>query len=281
MELPVAPQSYRPSPDALVRGIKRARAIFARTIASEDMLDGALAFADPNRPGVDLANAASELLLPAGLAPDAFVAALLAHYREKGVAPAWLDSAEAIWPAPLAAALEAAGFRPVGWQVFQLDVYRPPAKRNDRLQIIPARAAYAQLLDFFELLAHAEHHPADDAHAHAIAQALLDRLDEQRFDAFLVRLDGRPVGFAGVLALGQMGVIDPAFTDPNCRGQSIGGTLMHYLVEHCARALFEQVVLERHDGCPSIPFYQGLGFKPVARFVRYHAPRPAGGADNH
>ncbi|MCX5658279.1 MAG: GNAT family N-acetyltransferase [Planctomycetota bacterium] len=271
MELPIAKQSYLPSPDALVRGVKRANAVLARAIAGEEALPGATAFFDPARPGVDLANFAADLHVPPESDAANVVAAVREHYRSHDLRCASLDSAESAWPAGLAGAAEAAGLRAVRWHVMLLQGYRPPARVNERLQIIPARAIYAQLPEIFGLFARLEHR-ADDAAAGLIARALVDQLDEQRLDLFVARLDGKPVGFAGVLGLGQMGVIQAAFTDPNCRGQSVGSTLMSHLLDHCGRALFEQVILERHEGCPSIPFYTGLGFTPVAEFVRYHTP---------
>jgi GNAT superfamily N-acetyltransferase len=94
-------------------------------------------------------------------------------------------------------------------------------------------------------------------------------LDEPRLERFLARLDGRPVAIAGVLALGQIGVIDPCYVSPPLRGQRIGPTLMAHVLEYCHRALFEQVILRRADGCPSIPFYEGLGFERLVSYTKY------------
>lgn len=272
MELPVAPQSYQPAPDLMVREVRRARGVLARVVAREESIEGATAFFDPARPGVDIANFALDLQLPAGRAPGATIAALLEHYRAQGCRCSALDSAEATWPAGLDVAAGEAGFRPMRWHVMRLGRYQPPSRVNPKLQIIPARSAYAQLGEFCRLIARHEHGARDEAAAEAVARALVDQLDEQRYDAFLARLDGKPVGFAGVLALGQTGVIQAAFADPDCRGQSVGSTIMAHTLDHCARALFERVLIERHEGCPSIPFYAGLGFAPAAEFVRYHAP---------
>ena len=104
---------------------------------------------------------------------------------------------------------------------------------------------------------------ADPPLARDYADTMIDQLDEPRLELFLGRLDGQPVGVAGVTTLGQIGVIYPAYTDNNHRGKGIAATLMSHTLDHCARALMDQIVIERSDNCPSIGFYESLGFRGV------------------
>lgn len=272
MELPIAKQSYLPSTDALVRAIKRAGVVLARTLTEEEPLESATVFADTARAGVGLACIAADVRVPEGFDAAGAVDEILTTFSRRGLQCETLDSADLIWPEGVGAALESKGYRAVTHHVYVLEGYKPPAKLNPQLQVIPARSLFSVIPAFFAMLAKAEH-GADDAAATRYAQALIDQLDEPRLDLFAGRLDGKIMGIAGVVTLGNLGVVYPAFTDPAARGKGVAGTLMDYLIDHCSRAQFERVLLDRVDGCPAIPFYESLGFKSVARYVRYERSR--------
>ena len=268
MELPVAKQSYLPSAEVMTRTVKRAAVTLARTLAEETPTDTANLFIAPARACVAEANFASDLRLPAGTDAAAAVKEIDEAFAAAGARCAWMDSTEEAWPASLAGALEAAGYRAVERIVFVLDAYAPPRKVNAEIQVLPPRSVFGQFRAFAKLEAEAEHRLAG-ADADVWAQSLVDRLDETRLELFVGRLEQQPVGYAGVLALGNYGVIFPAFTDPNQRGKAIAGTLMAHTIDFCQRSLFERVILERHAGCPAIPFYESLGFKKYASYIRY------------
>lgn len=84
MELTIAPQSYRPSADALIRAIKRASVILARMVSQETSLAGATAFCNPARPGVRCGNHAAEVNLVDGASPDDVLAGIDAHFAGQG-----------------------------------------------------------------------------------------------------------------------------------------------------------------------------------------------------
>jgi hypothetical protein len=105
--------------------------------------------------------------------------------------------------------------------------------------------------------------------AEDLARTMLDRLDEPRLELFLGRLGGRPVALAGVVNLGDVGVLVPACTESDPPADDVAPTILAHTLEHCARAGFRQVVLERHEDCPTIPFYAAMGFAESARHVRY------------
>lgn len=268
MELPVAKQSYLPSPEALVRAIKRARVILARMVAQETPLETATVFSNPQRPGVGLANWAADVRSPEGVAPAAAVEEIMAHFRGLGLSCFQLEPAEAICPAPLADAIEAQGYRLIRRRVYLLDRRVKAGKINPGIQIIPARAAYGPLRNFYETMARDEY-GVDQAAAVGIAAARIDHLDESRLEIFLGRLEDAIVGCAGVLTLGNIGVIQAAYTDVRARGKGVAGALMEHVLDHCHRAVFEQVILDRSVDCPAVPFYESLGFKAVAEHVRY------------
>lgn len=260
MQLPIASESYQPSVQSLLRAVKRVRVILSRCVAEETTLDGATVYTNPARPAVRIANCAAEV--------SRIDAGLFDHFRQQGVPCHSLTIIDDPWPKPLSVAAEAAGFVPVKRQVLLLRALKRPTQTNASLQILPARSIYPQLGAFYRDFARKEHQ-CDDAAAGQVADAMIDRLDEARMDLFIARRDGKPVGSAGVVSLGNIGVIDPAYTDPDHRKQGIAATLMDAVLEHCARAQFEQVLVERGEGCYSIPLYTSLGFVPIGAFTRY------------
>lgn len=276
MKLPIAQESYRPSPQTLVRAISRTRVILGRAAGEETPLDGATALTQPRRPGVRCANFAADLHVSASADADQILRGVFDHFHDRRTICHALTCSDARWNEAFTPAAVAAGYQPRRKHVFLLDHYRPPKHIHPSLQIIPARSLYPQLGAFYEQMARQDHH-ADGAAARDLAQAMIDQLDEPRLEVFIGRLDRKPVGCAGVLTLGNIGVISPAYTEPGRRGQGVAGALMAAILEHCARAQFEQVILERSEGCPSIPFYRAMGFEPVSWYVRY-ALKPDGEA---
>ena len=268
MELPVAKQSYLPSSEALVRAVKHADVALAHTAAEPSALEGATAFTSAARPRVRSANFATELHVPDGWSADAVLDGVGEHFERAGAPCHALDSADAVWPDELAGAAERRSYLARRKLVFLLQEYAEPAQRDTPLQIIPARAAYAELRPFYRDMA-VQQHGFGEATADELAETMFEWLDEPRLDLFLGRVDGRPVGVAGVLGLGQIGVINPAYTGPAHRGKGIGAALLAATIEHCQRASFDQVLLSRSDGCPSIPLYERLGFARVAEYTRY------------
>lgn len=270
MELPVAPQSYRPSADALVRAVKSANVMLARVVAKQSVLDGGTAFTNPDRPDVRSANWAAQINVPGDVGARLVLDQILDHFRQQGVPCQVLDGAAADWPQALAQGIAALGYRPITKHVFCLADYQPPRKVNEQLQIIPARSLYGQLPRFYQSMAR-QGLGAPEALAQQLTETFIDRLDEPRLDLFLGRIDKQPVASCGVITLGNIGVIHAAYTAPEHRGRGIAATLMAHVLDHCSRAQFEQVVLDRSEGCPSIPFYQRLGFRQVASYVKYWA----------
>lgn len=270
MELPIAKQTYQPTTDTLIRAAKRATLMLGRAIARETALNGGVALSNRDRPHVAAANFAGEVTAPDHLTPREAIDQLMAHYSDQGLACYALDSAQTYWHDALPPILSSLGYFPSNRLVCLLERYAPPSpdRCNDRLQIIPARAAYGELRAFFMEMA-ATQDRADADTAAAVAQARVDQLDEPQLELFLGRLDGRPVGVAGVCTLGNIGVLYDLFTLSRVRKQGIGATLMDYLIDHCTRAQFAQVIASFPQNCPHLPFYQAIGFRSLGTFIRF------------
>jgi len=274
MELPVASASYQPDAQTLVRAIKRAAVVLKRTMAQEVRLACGTAFVDAARPGVRMSNCATDLTPVDDQPPDAVLDAVLQPFADAGATCHGLDSSDDHWQEALLAAVQARGYETKRWCVFAMAGFSSDRRPNDAVQIIPARAAYAEAKRFFVHQAEAESNLSGQA-AEDLAAARIDQLDEPRLDMFLARIDNQPVGIAGVLTLGNIGVLHNVFTSPDQRGKGVGGTLMHKLVDVCNRAQFEAVIVERAEGCWAIPFYESLGFAQVGSYLT--AKRSGGG----
>ncbi len=270
MELPIAPQTYQPTPEALVRAVMRSNLILARMAAEETTLDGATALTDPKRPRVRFVNCAMEVSVPEGFTAASVLDGIDAHFAQRGLRCGALYPASK-WPADMTRLIESRGYRPRTMDVHLLASYLPPETVNAALQIIPGRAAMREVRELFQESAAMES-GGGAALAAEIADAMMDRLDEPRAEIFLARLDRRPLGVVVLVTLGQIGVIDFVYTAAGARGKGVGTTLLGHAIEHCKRAQFERVILEAPPGCPAVPLYARLGFKPVASFVQYERP---------
>jgi GNAT superfamily N-acetyltransferase len=278
MELPISPQSYRPDSATLVRAIHHSALVLAQSAADVVEVDGAALICRPDRPGVRAVNFATAVAPVSGQSAQEQVTQLLEHFTRQQC------QCEVVYPAldrlspDLENALAGRGYHAAVRQVFLMQNYARPARINANLQIVPARAIYGQLHDFYRHMASVEYHASPELADH-IAQTRVDFLDDTRLEVLIARLDGRNVACAGVMSQGQIGVIVPAWSDPSLRGQGLAGTLMSHVMDLCARALYQQVILDRAEHCPAIGFYQSLGFAPVTAFTKYR--RSEEGDEHH
>lgn len=272
MKLPVITRSYQPDAAAMVRAIHRAVMVLARTVTDEQDTPNGQAIICPNRPDVRAVNFAADVQLPSTVTTEddasAWLGQLLKVFTDQQSTCHVLYPRQSQWAPPLTAAATRAGYEPVVRKVFALTNYQPPSSMNQAVQVVPARALYPKLPTFYEHQAQVEHH-ADASLASDLTATWMDFLDESRLELFIARIEGRNVASAGVLGLGQTGVIIPAWTDPSVRGQGVAATLMSHVMDACARALFNQVLLDRSTGCPAIGFYEALGFTQIDTFVKY------------
>ena len=267
MELPIAPQSYQTSPDALIRAVKQVDVILARMVADETELEVARAMTNPDRPTVHLANFAADVRMGQHHNPNDVLDQIAEHFENVGTPCHDLVCNDAEWSDPLAGEAASRGYRPDKRWIYRLNHYVPPARLRTDLQIISGRAAYQQLRHFYHRAA-MDHHQSQGAAADDLAATRIDHLDEPRTEVFFGRIDGRPVGVVGLVTSGQIGVINDVFTEIDSRRQGIAATLLDHALDHCQRALFDQVILEVADGSEAIQFIDRFGFEPAISFVR-------------
>ncbi len=275
MELPVATLSSATAPDALIRAIKRADTILARTGAEENALETATAFANSDRPAVAALNRAFDLRLSEGVEPCQVIDEVQAFFTERNSICQGLDTNESSWPVPLAQAVAACGFAVQSCTVHVLTGHASAAN-HESLQIIPARAAYAESRQLFrqqaiELPGAAPHPDTNtDTFADAFADSRIDFLDESRVDCFLARHNRQPVGHISLLTLGNVGVLLDLFAMDD-DDHTIADALLARLIDHCQRAQFEQVITRTAEGDRYRSFLEDCGFKPRVNYERYVA----------
>ncbi len=267
MELPIAQESYQPSREALVRAVKRARIILARTAAEENTLDRATLLVNAGRPSIAAINLAAELHLGEDGDPERLLDEIDAHFQALGGRCLRLESSDLGFPATLEAAARARGYAPRESILFLLQGYTSAERSPAPIQIIPARAAYGQLSELFRAGALEEPGGVDAVTAEHWARTRIDFLDEARLDVFLGRLNSRAGGFISLLSLGQIGLIEHVFTLPELRGQGVATRLIDHVIEICERAQFEQVIVTIDAHSAARPLFVRVGFQEVARYT--------------
>ena len=272
MELPIAQESYHPSPEALVRAAKRAQIILARTAAEETTLDTATLFTNPHRPALHALNFAAELHLIDNDRAQNLLDTIDAHFQAAQCRCLRLESSDLPFPPELAAAAQTRGYASHESILYLLQGYNPPHSPLTDLQIIPARAAYPKLQDLFQSNAPEEADTDDPAACRQHAQTRIDFLDDARLDLFLGRLNAQTAGFVSLLSLGQIGLIEHVFTLPALRRRGVATRLLDHAIELCERAQYEQVILTLPPRSPAAPLFHRLGFLEVTRYTSYVRP---------
>ena len=274
MELPVVSDNDLSSPAVLVRAVKRAEAILARTVADETILETATVFASRRYPRVGWVNFATDLRLgdPANVAnaanPEAMLDRILGYFHEPDGC-AYLQSADLTWRDGLAAALEKRGYRAATRHIHRLTHSEGSSRDDIGLQILPARAVYPQLRGWYEHTA-AERMGLEPSVAQQHADVRIGMLDEPRLGLFVGRIDGRLVGAAGVVSLGQVGLIQGLVVSPKDNRDEISRVLLTHVIDHCARSQFESVVVELGGQDASrAALFASLGFESIGSFTRY------------
>ena len=240
MPLPVLHSRGEVRVEDLVRLYNRTELHYTRHLGEELALDSGTAFFNSDLPGVCLANRILDAALPSGMLPAQAVSTVDAAFTEREVrCSQWVlnPAAPAAQTAPLEDYLVA-----TGWAVESADILclnRTPSglvREAPGLTIIPARASFRHTRQLTEESAARWNEPQ-------LADAHMLHLDDPHWDALLAIKDGTAVGYAGVLAVGDLGRIDQTFVAAGHRRQGIGRMIMSRALEICARSQFRHVML--------------------------------------
>jgi predicted GNAT family acetyltransferase len=272
MELPISAASYQPATATLTRAVRRAEVILLRTMAEETTSTRGSVYIDRDRPASHVSNAVAELTVTAeddaAQVIEELLAAFSADHPCRCVHPGEVADA-----AGTKQALQSRGYEAQAQDVMLLEQYQPAAATNGAVQIIPARAAYAELRRLLhEQAAELLDTTAPASTIEQTSQAMFDQFDEPRLEGFLGRVEREPAGLAAVLSLGNVGVIRLWFTAMAWRRRGVAGALLDHLLDHCARAQFEQVLITAAPQSIGQAILRKRGFRTVDRLETYVLP---------
>ena len=136
--------------------------------------------------------------------------------------------------------------------------------------IIPARASYRHARQIAE---EAARERGGEAGLAERVEANLRRLDDPQCEGILVLKDGRAVGRAYVVTVGELGRLEWVYVAKEHRGQGIGRTILSRAMEACARSMFRHVFLSVDaQNAVAVGLYLRFGFERVGEVVKYRAP---------
>ncbi|MBL4701174.1 MAG: GNAT family N-acetyltransferase [Phycisphaeraceae bacterium] len=262
MELTVAPQSYQPSDESLIRTLKAATLAMTRMVSQETELQGVIALDCANAPLIRQANRGADW---DGTAES--LARLNQHFADQHLQALVVDPLSISLTDAQQVDAQSQGYRADTRQVLVIKEFKPYQSMNQDLQVIPARAAYREVKAIYQRMVETDF-GGSEALATQLSSIMADRLDEPRLDFFLGRMGGKSVALGGVYTQGQTGVIVPIYVDPQMRGKRLGLTLLDHILEHAQRAQFQQVILDRSVGCYAIPMYEKAGFVLGPTYMR-------------
>lgn len=204
--------------------------------------------------------------VPANASVEALWDEVATHFRERGTAclkctftPVATDQEKR----PLIDLLQANQ-----WYESTTDVLllrRASVEITDSHRVISARAALKQ----YEVFAHAAAASVEPQ----LGEVAMLRLDDPRWDALVAIVDGRIVARAGVLSMGEIGLIENVRVLDDCQGKGFGKAVMQHAIDLCARSQFKHVILGCDAGnTRAIALYTRLGFDKVGESVSWFDP---------
>jgi ribosomal protein S18 acetylase RimI-like enzyme len=265
MPLPIL---SNPVESDLIRLFHRMTLHFTQHLGESTDLDVGTAISNPALANVYDANVLMDASLPDGVSPEQAIAEVNQHYLAAGtVCRTWVmnPSAPKERTEPLAAHLLDRGAGIVANDILYLRG-RPAVTIREQpgLTIIPARASYKHARQLAEI---SQQESWDEPQ---LVDAQLAHLDDPHWDCLLALRDGQPVATAGVLAVGEAGLIEDVYVAPGMRRLGVGMTMMSRVLEICARSLFKHVMLScMPSNTPAQTMYGRLGFQKVGTFTAY------------
>jgi len=266
MDLPIITYSPPTTPADLLRHYHKVVYDLSLSHSESEPLDAGVAISNPKLSTSDAANRMYDAMQPPGATPDATVASVDRHFASLGgMCLGWVLNPSLPVPTELVTALESRGFVRRSRTVF----HWTPRSRSDvkdviTTQILPARSAYRQARDLAEVYASASGIPA-------MVELTMAHLDEPRFDAFLAMREGVAVASIGVMAAGELGLIDDFFVAPvACDDASLARTIMGRAIELCRRSTFSHVFLSAPRDDPKMQaLANAFGFEGIGEYVEY------------
>lgn len=216
---------------------------WARHLADETTLDAGIALTSPTFATLHDANRVMDAAVPAGTTAEDVIDAVDGHFAARGVrCRRWTlnPSIDAARQPPLIDALLARGYR--AWTLRLMRLERAEALPNnlpsEDVAVLPARAAYPAAR---RLAAES----AAEAGVPQLAEAFEAHLDDSHYDVLLAldTVSRHAIGRAGLLTVGDVGLITQTFVSAAERRRGVARLLLTRLLELASRAGLRHVVL--------------------------------------
>lgn len=262
MKLPILKSTHELKSADLLRHFLAAEFQWARHLGEETPLEFGVVVANPSLNRVYDANRVFDLSLPPGVDPRLVIASVEEFFNSRGCICHQWSINPSIDPARsdlLESHLLSVNFQKLAYQVLRAQSGVHNLKYRDDLQIIPARAGYRQAREL------ASEQAMERWNEPQLADASMLHLDDPGWEALLALKDGIPAGMAGVLSMGEIGLIEEVYVSKKFRNTGVGQTLLVRMIEICARSLFKHVLLGVDPGnSAALGLYQKAGFAKVA-----------------
>ena len=272
MQLPVAHVPAAVDPATLLRYYHQLDTRWSEHIAESSALDAGVAFANPQLPRVHMASRILDVAVPGGTSPQDAFDRVEAHYAEqKLVCHQWVmnPSAAADRTGPMEEFLVGRGYVKISAPIMRLRHMAPAATPSqlDDVQVIPARSSFRHARELAEL-------KSQDWSEPQLADAAMLHLDDPHYDALMALHGGRAVAYAGLLTMGELGLIEQVYVVPDHRRRGLGRLVVQRLLEIAARGLLKHVLLSvAQENAAAIALYEKLGFQIVGQATHFHRPR--------
>jgi ribosomal protein S18 acetylase RimI-like enzyme len=272
MDLPILKATSSPTTQTLVRYFHQAESQWTAHLAEPTPAEFGTMWINPQLARVRAANRMLDVALPPGMSPrQAFEAATAEFASQRSTCWQWVlnPSATEAQTRPMIEFLLSVGYAPRVTDILHLDRIPPwpEARAAEQLTIIPARASFRHARALHEQWAAAVGNESQ------LADAAMLHLDDPHYDALLALKQGTAVAHVGVLAMGEIGVIQELYVAEAFRGQHIGTAMMWRALEICARSLFKHVFAGvAPDDAIAQHLFASLGFHRIGQFVMYDKP---------
>jgi ribosomal protein S18 acetylase RimI-like enzyme len=270
MDLPILKVTNAPTVETLIRYYGQCESNWTAHLAEKTDLEFGTAWVS-SWPNVHYANRMMDVALPADVTPEQALQTADAHFSAGGsTCWQWIlnPSSPAEQTQPMVDLLMSRGYERNLSDIMYLEHLRASSdlRADESLLIIPARASFRHARELHAEASRKWNEPQ-------CVEAGLAHLDDPHYDALIALENGHAVAHIGVLAIGEIGLIEEVFVVESHRSRGLGTTMMGRAMEICGRSLFKHVLLcVSPTNAPAVALYKRFGFRKIGEWVEYHKP---------
>lgn len=273
MALNVLPSSSAVSDPGLVRLYAKALLHWLRHYADENDIEVGSAIINPDLPTVDEAHTLLDASIPADIGIETVlrqIDAAFAGARSSCARVMLRPELPEVDQRQYADAMALRGYVRNAVHVLLLEQMTGPMEQTrPGLTIIPARASFRHAIALAQEMMGGD--PAQSA------ESLCLHLDDPHYDAVIALDDqGHAVASAGILAVGEAGLLRHLFVTPAYRRRGIGRLMLARAMDICERSVFRHVLAATPAGNePLGRLLSSSGFRTVGDVTLFRRPDDA------